>query len=348
MKKKLIFMSVVVLSLLNLFSIYAGGNSEAQKEPLVFIWYPNESVPEKAEGRKEIVRIFSEILDRPIEEQLTTDYSIAIEALVADNACFSWLGGEGYTQAHESNPAILPLVVDSGSSGTLADAKYYSMLAVLTPNAGLYKANGKYSIDNLEQKKFSFVSNSSTSGFRVPSSVISQYFASKPKWSTISSEDLLEGGSKMLFAEVMFGGSHQGSMLNMLLGKSDVSAFCNMCVQDYVQWVEGSYDDPRAGDKVVIKNNAPEPFNAHSGTTFTLISTTPVLNAPIVMNTNLLSAEEISKLKSVLTSDEVAKNEKIFVPKESNFIGIGFKAGVRFVTVEDKWYDPIRELSGLK
>jgi phosphonate transport system substrate-binding protein len=315
---------------------------------VVFVWYPNDSTPEKAEAREELITIMEEALGKPIKEQLTTDYSIAIEALVNDNACFSWLGGEGYTQAHAKNKAIVPLVVDSGKSGTLSDAKYYSMLGVLKGNADMYKDGAGYSIDNLVQKKFSFVSNSSTSGFRVPSSVISGYFAKTEEFKGLTSQDLLEGGDDSLFSQVMFGGSHQGSMLNVLTDKSDVSAFCNICVGQYIDWVEGSFDDPAAGDVVIVKSDAAEPFDKYAGTEMVLISTTPVLNAPIVVNTNILNKEEIANLINKLTSDEVANNDKIFVPKSSGFTGIGFKAGARFVEVEDEWYDPIRKLSGLK
>lgn len=340
MKKLLLILCIMMI--MTSF-IFAGGKKE-----IVWVWYPNESTPEKADARIELIKIVEKALGRPVKEQLTTDYAIAIEALVNDNAAFSWLGGEGYTQAHNKNSAILPLVVDSGKSGTLKDAKYYSMLGVLKDNGDMYKNGDKYSIDNLVQKKFSFVSNSSTSGFRIPSSVISAYFAKTDQFKGLKSEDLLEGGKDSLFSQVMFGGSHQGSMLNMLTQKSEVSAFCNMCVSAYVEWVNGSMDDPRAGDLVKIKKGAAEPFDKLVGTEFTLISTTPVLNAPMVVNTNLLTEKEVEAIRVALTSDETTNNEKIFVPKGANYTGLGFKQGVRFVRVEDKWYDPIRELSGLK
>lgn len=338
-------LSVIIISVLVLASITG---CENEKKTLTWVWYPNESTPEKSEARAELIRIAEETLGVEIEEKTTTDYNIAIEALVNDNAAFSWLGGEGYTQAHEKNPAILPMVVDSGKSGTLKDAKYYSMLGVLIENADEHKKNGVWTYDNLEQKDFSFVSNSSTSGFRIPSSVISDYFGKTGKYKGMTSKDLLEGGSDKLFSKVMYGGSHQGSMLNMLSGKSEVSAFCNSCVQAYVEWVEGSIDDPLAGDVVVIKEGAAAPFDEYEGMEFTFISTTPVLNAPLVMNTNLLTDEQSETLIDVLTSDEVANNKKIFVPKDSSFTGLGFNEGVRFVEVEDSWYDPIRKLSGLK
>lgn len=338
---KRLVLSLLVLAVAAL-PVFAGGQKEkaGSDEPLVWVWYPNESTPEYADSRAAVIEIASEALGREIKEQLTTDYAIAIEAVVNENAVFSWFGGEGYTQAHERENAILPLVTNSGSSGTLSDAKYYSMLGTLSPNASQYQVNGKYDLETLKQKKFSFVSNSSTSGFRVPSSIISSHFK-------VKSEELLEGGTDMVFSEVMFGGSHQGSFFNVLSGKADLGAFCNSCIDDYIDWAKGSYEDPKPGDVIRVKDNAAAPFDQVQGVEVTLIATVPVLNAPIVMNTNLLTEEEIQSLQAAFTSDATASNPKIFAPDGADSLAF-FDEGERFVLVTDEWYDPIRVLSGLK
>ena len=322
-------------------SAFAAGSSEdagtTQKSPITWVWYPNESTPEFADSRAAVIEVASKALGREIKEQLTTDYAIAIEALVNENAALSWFGGEGYVQAHAKEKAVLPLAVNTGHSGTLSDAKYYSMLGTLIENEGQYKTGGKYDLGKLKQKKFSFVSNSSTSGFRVPSSVISKKFG-------VASEELLEGGPKMVFSEVMFGGSHQGSFYNVLTKKADIGAFCNTCIKEYIEWEKGNLDDPQPGDVIVVKQNADAPFDQVPGLKVVLVATVPVLNAPIVMNTNLLSAEEVQALKTAFTSDETAANEKIFAPKGSA-VKTFFKAGQRFALVDDAWYDPIRALA---
>lgn len=329
---------IAMLLLLAATTAFAGGESEnASDSPLVWVWYPNESTPEFAESRAEVIKVAEKALGREIKEQLTTDYAIAIEALVNENAVLSWWGGEGYVQGHSKEEAILPLVTNSGKSGTLSDAKYYSMLGTLKENDAEYKEDGIFSLDTLLQKRFSFVSNSSTSGFRVPSSIISKNF-------NVSSEELLEGGEGKVFKQVVFGGSHQGSLFNILTDKADIGAFCNSCVKDYVEWVQGSYDDPKAGDVIRIVDNADAPFNQVPGKEVTLVATVPVLNAPIVMNTNMLTADEIKALQDAFTSDEVANNPLIFVPKDSDVKGL-FRQGQRFVLVNDEWYDPIRALA---
>ena len=336
-------MLVLIVAVCVLMPLIAGGNSETastekSKGPLTWIWYPNESTPEFAEARSAIIQVAAKALGREIREQTTTDYAIAIEALVNDNAAFSWFGGEGYTQAHARNPKVLPLVTNSPSE-TLDNAKYYSMLGVLKENGSNYMVNGKYDLDTIKQQKFSFVSNSSTSGFRVPSSIISKHYGVDP-------QDLLEGGTGKVFAEVMFGGSHQGSFYNVLSGKADVAAFCNECIYNYVDWTQANYSDPIPGDVIKVLAKADPPFDKVAGKEVVFIATVPVLNAPIVMNTDLLSEDEISALKAAFTSEETMKNEKIFAPTDSGVKSF-FRAGNRFLLVEDGWYDPIRKLSGL-
>ena len=146
----------------------------------------------------------------------------------------------------------------------------------------------------------------------------------------------------------MFGGSHQGSMFNVLSGKAEVAVFCNECVRIYTDWAsEGAYLDPNAGDIVKIKVGADAPFDQFPGKEMAFITTVPVLNAPIVMNTSLLTEDEIDKVRTVLTSDAVTNNQILFPPKGSSVKSM-FAAGNRFLPVEDQWYDPIRVLSGLK
>jgi phosphonate transport system substrate-binding protein len=291
-----------------------------------------------AEARAALIEVAARALGREIREQTTTDYAIAIEALANNNAAFSWFGGEGYVQAHARNPKVLPLVVNSPSD-KLDNAKYYSMVAVLKENASRYMANGRFNLDAIRQKKFSFVSNSSTSGFRVPASVISRHFE-------VEAQDLLEGGKDKVFADVMFGGSHQGSMFNLLSGRADVAVFCNECVYNYVDWSQADYNDPEPGNVIKVLPKADPPFDAMPGREMVFIATVPVLNAPLVMNTALLTEQEAAAVTAAFTSAETASNPRIFPPKDSKMKTM-FRTGQRFLPVEDRWYDPIRKLAGM-
>jgi phosphonate transport system substrate-binding protein len=319
----------------------------ASGEPVVIAWLPNESGAEIKQARDAIGAVISEALGgRPIEHQTTTDYIIAVEAMANDNAHVGFFGAEGYVQAKERNDAVVPIVIPSGSNGSLDSAVYYSWLAVPRGQEANYQDGGEFKIDNIQGKRFSFVSNSSTSGFRVPSSNIIQYFGAQEQWSDLTSDDLLEGGSDTFFTDVQFGGSHQGSAVNLISGKVDVAAFCDTCVANYVTLVEGEANTPGAVYRV--NDDADEPFNQYPGAEFVLISATPVLNAPFVANSNLLSAEEITALQNVMTSDEVANNTQIFATEAE--IDAGYRAlfrktdAERFLVVEDSFFDPIRAL----
>ena len=337
MKKILIFMlfaiSMVVLST---------GCTKKGDDTITMVWYPNESGEDVKGARDEIGRIIEEATGMEVKHQLTTDYVIAIESIASGNAQVGFFGAKGYIMANEKNSKVQPLVVNSGSSGTLEDAIYYSWLGVKLENKDSYMLNGDYSIENIEGKRFSFVSNNSTSGFVVPSSDIVTYFSKNDKWKDLNEEALMEGGADKFFSEVLYGGSHQGALVNLLSDRADIASFCDTCVANYVELVSGEQNVK--GSTYKVRKDAAEPLNVHVGEEFIIINSTPVLNAPFVVNTEKLDKETVEKLVAAFTSDTTTNNEKVFVPKESEFKGL-FKQGSKFVEVKDEWFNPIRELS---
>lgn len=346
MKKVLMLFTCWMLIITMFTGCTSTGANNASKDydTITMVWYPNESGNDLKGARDELAKVIEEATGKKVEHKLTTDYAIAIETIANGNAHLAFMGAQGYVEANNKNKNVLPVVVPSGKSGTLEDAVYYSWLNVKKGNESEYQNNGQYGIDNIEGKRFSFVSNSSTSGFKVPSSGIVAHFSKKEQWKSLTADDLLEGGSGKFFSEVLFGGSHQGSAVNLITGKVDVAAFCDTCVANYIELAQGEAN--RAGSTYRIKNGAAEPFQNLAGEEFVLISVTPVLNAPFVMNTDVLSEEDQKAVAEAMTSDAVAQNDHIFVPKDSKFAGLFSKTGdERFVKVEDSWFNPIRELS---
>jgi phosphonate transport system substrate-binding protein len=349
MKTKLmsLFMLLFVFTVLAACSQDEGANADGSSsddsdEPITMVWYPNESGNDLKDARDEIGAVVEEVTGKTVEHKLTTDYAIAIETIVNGNAELAFMGAQGYIEAKNKNDKIEPLVVPSGASGTLDDAVYYSWLAANKADASKYQANGEYEIDNLEGTKFSFVSSSSTSGFQVPAAGLISHFSQDEKYKDLTSEDLLEGGG--LFKEVMFGDSHQGSAVNLLSNRAEAAAFCDTCVANYVELAEG--EENTAGAVYKVKADAAEPFNTVAGKEFTLISVTPVLNAPFVANTDAISEEDFKAIQEKLTSEEIANNESIFLPEGSEQSGLFEKTDKeQFVIAEDSWFDPIRELS---
>lgn len=342
----------ILLSCVIGMSIFAGCSSTAadssskskNSNKITMVWYPNESGGEYEEARSEIGKIIEDATGKTVEHKLTTDYAIAVESIANGTGGIAFMGAQGYVEANAKNDAVEPLVVASGKSGTLDDAIYYSWLAVNKDDSALYEKNGSYSIDNINGKKISFVSNSSTSGFKIPTSMIVSYFSSQDKWKSLIAEDLMQGGSDKFFSEVLYGGSHQGSAVNLVTEKVDVAAFCDTTLINYVDISSGEMN--AVGTTYKVKEGAAEPFNTLQGKEFTAISSTPVLNAPFVMNTEVISEEDQQKLIEVFTSDAVTNNQKVFVTEGSGAKGFFKKTGSeKFLTVEDSWFNPVRELS---
>ncbi|UKS28623.1 PhnD/SsuA/transferrin family substrate-binding protein [Paenibacillus sp. HWE-109] len=315
------------------------------KDTITIAWYPNESGADLKDARDELGKVIETATGKKVEHKTTTDYIIAIEAIASGNADVAFMGPQGYIEANAKNKKVQPLVVMSGESGTLDDAVYYSWLNVRKGEEEAYKNGSSFSIDNIAGKKFSFVSNSSTSGFKVPSAGIVSYFSKKDKYKSLTTDDLIQGGKDKFFSEVLFGGSHQGSAVNLLTGKADIAAFCDTCVGNYVELSSGTANKPGAVYKV--KQGAAEPFNTLIGKEFSLISVTPVLNSPFAINTNTISTDDQKKLKDAFISDIVTKNPKIILQKDSKESGMfKQKSGKeKFLTVEDAWFNPVRELS---
>jgi phosphonate transport system substrate-binding protein len=320
--------------------------AETAKEPdtLTIAWLPNDSADGLAGMRDEVAAAIAKATGKKVENKLTTDYAIAIAALENGQAQIGWFGANEYLTSHARDPKVIPLVVNTGPSGTLKDALYYSRLVVKKADEAKYEADGQFSIDNIVGKRMSFVSTNSTSGFNMPAAAIVGQFKSDPKWNKLTFEDLSQGGEGHFFSQVMFGGSHQLSLVNALTGRADVAAVCDFLVTNYVKLVSGT--DNTAGAVYEIRQDAAAPFSSLGGKQFTIIKSIPVLNPPIEVNSGYLSDKTMKEITDVLISDEVAKNPKIFPPAGTK--GSDFQAPARFVKVEDSWYDPMRKVLGIK
>jgi phosphonate transport system substrate-binding protein len=339
-------MTVTVLFSILALGAWANGSQEAASKPIVAVWLPNNSGEDWKAARSEFDNLIAKATGRPVTDKLTTDYVIAIEAMATGNAAVAYLGPLGFIQAQQKNPAVQPLVVQSGDSGTLDDAGYWSRIVVKTENAAQYMKDGKYTLDNIKGKAFSFVSASSTSGFAVPSTLIRGQFAKQEGFGDKKVEDLfLEGGSGKFFSNVVFGQSHQGSLLNVLTGKADVGAVDDIDVDSYLDLVSGAASTP--GAVYAVKQGALAPFDTvPAGTKFTVLAAVKVQNAPIAVNINMFNKDQLEKLQAMFTSDEVTNNPVIFVPKGSKAPALNKQNGKNhYVVAPNSWWDPIRVLA---
>ncbi|MDI9472850.1 MAG: PhnD/SsuA/transferrin family substrate-binding protein [Tissierellia bacterium] len=317
----------------------SGDSGSTNTKPIVITWYPNESSNTHEVVRAEVGRLVEQATGRKTEHKLTTDYTIAIEAIASGSADIAIaMGAVGYIEAKDRNPQIDVLFVNSDENWSLDGAKYFAWLCVPAENADEYKSGDTYSIDNIKGKKMSFVSNSSTSGFRVPTSSIISHFVDE----NLDEDKLIEGGPDMFFSEVFFGGSHQGSAVNLLSGNVDVAAFCDIEVQPYVTVKSG--DISTVGSVITVREGADAPFDQYIGRDFTIIAATPVFNGPNVYNPKNLTAEEVKAIQDLFTSEEVASNKILFYDDSvEGAVGLYKKSkSYGFVLTSDSWYDPYR------
>ncbi|CEG10572.1 Phosphate-import protein PhnD precursor [Afipia felis] len=337
---------VLTLALIGNISATPAARAETVKEPdtLTIAWLPNDSSDGLAGMRDEIANVIAKATGKKVENKLTTDYAIAIAALENGQAQIGWFGANEYLTSHARDPKVIPLVVNTGPSGTLKDALYYSRFVVKKGEESKYQKDGQLNIENIVGKRMSFVSTNSTSGFNMPAAAIVGEFKSDPKWNKLTFEDLQQGGDGHFFRQVMFGGSHQLSLVNALTGRADVAAVCDFLVTNYVKLISGA--DNTAGAVYEIKQDAAAPFTALGGKQFVIIKSIPVLNPPVEVNSAYLSDKTLKEITDVLSSDEVANNPKIFAPADAK--GSDFKAPARFVKVADSWYDPMRKVLGIK
>jgi phosphonate transport system substrate-binding protein len=312
-------------------------------DKITIVWYPNESAADYQPARDEFTKLMKQATGKEVDNKLTTDYAIAIEALAGGTAQICFMGAQGYIEANTRSADVKPLFVNSGESGTLDDAIYYSWFAVNKGQESNYMTNGEYSIDNVSGKRMSFVSNSSTSGFKVPTNAIITLFSKQDKWKSITADNLIEGGKDQFFSEVLFGGSHQGSAVNLLTGKADVAAFCDTELAPYMNLVSG--EENKAGAVYEVKSDASAPFDTMKGKQCVVIKSTPVLNGPFAYNAKTLSPDDVKNIQDLFTSSEVTNNAQIFVKKDSGLVGMFKKTDKEcFVLVEDAWFNPIREM----
>jgi phosphonate transport system substrate-binding protein len=306
--------------------------------PINVVWYPNESSNTHDEIRAEVGMLIEKATGRKANNITTTDYTIAIQSIASGSADIAMaMGAVGYIEAKNKNPQVNVLFVNSDKNGSLDEAKYFSWICVSKANADQYKSGGTYSIENIKGKKMSFVSNSSTSGFKVPTASIIEHFASDK----LTQDDLLPDGE--FFTEVYFGQSHQGSTINLITGNAEVAAFCDIELQPYIELKSG--EENTIGAVYGIKAGADAPFDAHVGKEFVVIACTPVYNGPNAYNPQNLSESEIKAIQDLFTSEEVASNEKLFYDATvEGAFGLYKKASsYGYVLTTDSWYDAYRK-----
>jgi phosphonate transport system substrate-binding protein len=147
-----------------------GTTPAADTEPITFVFLPDSSSADLTNtSHAAVLDAIKAACGKDAKIMTTIDYNVAIEAIASGSAGIALLGAEGYIQANRKNKDVQAAFTNSDDKGTLAGACYYSRICVRTEDVAEYKSGSSYTIDPIKGKSFSFVSATSTSGFKVPS-----------------------------------------------------------------------------------------------------------------------------------------------------------------------------------
>lgn len=135
-----------------------GGKIEILKMGLI----PADDAEEMLREYEPIREYLSEKLGIPVEIQVTSDYTAAIEAMRAKHIHMAWFGPFSYVIA--ANIAGAEAIVN-GARRSDGKSDYHSIIVVRADS-------GIESLEDLKGKKFAFVDPSSTSGNLIPRKIL--------------------------------------------------------------------------------------------------------------------------------------------------------------------------------
>ncbi|TAE58714.1 MAG: phosphate/phosphite/phosphonate ABC transporter substrate-binding protein [Nostocales cyanobacterium] len=119
---------------------------------------PTQSSPEQFTNIQELSEYLEKSLFRKFDIQIQKDYETAVELLVSEKVQIAYLGSLTYIKAKQNNPNIQPILAPI----TKTTGRPWHT-SVIIANANKIK-----SIQDLKNKRFGFVSKSSTTGFLIP------------------------------------------------------------------------------------------------------------------------------------------------------------------------------------
>jgi len=340
-------MKKIVAVLLALTVMFCFTGCSAKNKPITMVWTALQASEEFKGVREAFAAAVEQATGRDVEIKLSTDQNVSIESLVEGSADISYMGSAMYIQTTERTSDVEPLVVWSDAEGKLDNAYHGVWLAVRAEQAEDYRIGGEYSLDNIQGKKMCYVSQVSSSGFRIPSATIASYFRQTEKWQNLTVDDLSVGGPGAFFSEVLFGGSYPATIYNLLTDKADIVALSEVETANHIELISGPEGEP--GAVYAVKASVAAPLDTVIGQELVIIATMRGNHSPLVYNTKNLSAEEVKKIREVLMSDECANNPYMGSPKDSDVVSLFIKTqDERFVVADDAWFDSLRDLLTIK
>ena len=168
-KNKIIFVILILLVLFGGWYVFRSGNSQnmnTEKEitSLKMGLIPADDAEEMLRQYRTVTDYLSEKLGIPVEPEVTSDYTAAIEAMRAKHIDIAWFGPFSYILAHDKAGAeaiVNGIRTETGKST-------YKSVFITKADSGIK------TLEDLKGKKFAFVDPASTSGYLIPMKILTE------------------------------------------------------------------------------------------------------------------------------------------------------------------------------
>jgi phosphonate transport system substrate-binding protein len=172
---------------------------DQKSEPLQVAVIPARSSQTQIKKLQDLEKYLEETVGRKFELQIQKDYETAVNLLVQEKVQIAYLGPLTYVKAKKLNPQIEPILAPITKS---TGRPWHTSMII----ANVDKIKD---VQDLNNKRFGFVSKSSTTGFLVPTVELFQTIGIEPE---------------KHFREVKFLGSHNLAITALITGEVDAVA----------------------------------------------------------------------------------------------------------------------------
>lgn len=334
MKKKLLTVAMGSLFFMgmNLESSAFFGKKE---DKIVLGFLPTEGSAEFEGFRDGLAAEIEVATGKKIDIRTTDSYEALIDAMLAGEMDLAFSGGNQYIMAKDDSRGKenIEVVFTYGPDGILEKAGYQGWIAT-KKDSDLYKEiknsgigddltpGGKDEIDRIKMlrgKRFSFVSSSSSSGFKVPRAILNNTFGPEGT-KEVKNKDDFANPQKINILDITFSptGDHQGNINLIYNGGVDAGAFC-----------EGYFVDG---------------VDAKGIEDFYVLAKRIVPNGPVWANVDSLGKDNLEKIKvhfDNLSYDKASEvGKQLWTSKGTLLKGKDEK----FLLVQDGFYEILRQM----
>ena len=219
---------IIVFALLATLPACTAKTSESDSKTVIRITgVPDENPTELQRKFRPMVNYLQKALGAEVKYVPVTDYGAAVQALVAGQIDFAWLGGFTHVQSRNLSK-VVPLTMRD------VDREFKSVFIANT-------ASGVNSVADVKGKKFAFGSKSSTSGHMMPRHFLSTEF--KIDSATAFDGEPVFSGAHDATAKIVETGRVAAGVLNSAVWKRLVASNKIDTSKVKVIWTTPSYVD---------------------------------------------------------------------------------------------------------